>query len=254
MSIPAGRGTDRDGPDRDGPDRDGPDLEGPDRSGPDGNGPHGNGPDHPGSDRRAADPSGRHPHEAELVARLQAGDGEAFAALVRMHHPQLLRFARTFVRSEAVAEEVVQDTWLGVVRGIDRFAGRASVKTWLFQILANRARSVAVHEDRTVPLPGEGVAEDGRRFAADGSWAVPPDWSDDIDARVTAGALAGVIRAAIDALPSPCRQVVVLRDVEGLSGPEACEILGIADGYQRVLLHRGRVAVRRSLERTGGHE
>jgi RNA polymerase sigma-70 factor (ECF subfamily) len=187
--------------------------------------------------------------ERELVEGLRAGDENAFVALVQAHQTNMIRLAMTLVNSKAVAEEVVQDTWLGVLRGIDRFEGRCSLKTWLFRILANRARSSAHHERRTVPLDDLEPAEHASSFAADGSWNTPvAHWSDGVNDRIAADTLSVLIRDAIESLPAPQRQVITLRDVEGLSSAEVCEILELTDGNQRVLLHRGRVAVRRCLE------
>jgi RNA polymerase sigma-70 factor (ECF subfamily) len=183
--------------------------------------------------------------DAELVERLRAGDEEAFAAVVRDHHASLCRLARAFVGSGAVAEEVVQDTWLAVVRGVDRFEGRSSFKTWLFHILANRARTTAVRERRS----DSGVDPDTDRFDATGAWASPPvPWSEQVEDRVAAEQAAALARDLIETLPEAQRQVVLLRDVEGLGAAEVADLLGLSDGNQRVLLHRGRARVREGLE------
>ncbi|MCL2395888.1 MAG: RNA polymerase sigma factor [Acidimicrobiaceae bacterium] len=193
--------------------------------------------------------------EASLVARLQAGDEDAFAAVVRAHHNQMIEVARTFVDSRDVAEEVVQDAWLGVVRGIERFAGQSSLRTWLFRIVINRARSTGARERRQAPNPGREPAEDASRFTADGAWTYPlPHWSEQVDDRLTAEALTSAIHDAIAALPAAQRQVVVLRDVQGLSAREVCDLLGLSDSNQRVLLHRGRVAIRRTIEGQAGRD
>ena len=187
--------------------------------------------------------------EGELLRRLRAGDEAAFAALVERYHAPLIRVALTFVPSRAVAEEVVQDTWLGVLRGVDRFEGRSSLQTWLYRILVNRARTTGVREHRSLPLADTEPAVDPARFAADGTWASPPEhWSDEVDERLSAPALAARIRMLVEQLPAGPRQVVTLRDVEGLSSAEVCEVLGITEGNQRVLLHRGRSRVRAVLE------
>jgi RNA polymerase sigma-70 factor (ECF subfamily) len=183
--------------------------------------------------------------DATLLDALRAGDEAAFASLVARYHTRLLRFAESMVPSRAVAEEVVQDTWLGVVRGIDRFEGRSSVKTWLFHILANRARSTGAREARSVPLgePLEG------RFDGSGAWNRPPEpWSDAVDARIVADKLAARVKECLPALPAAQRQVLVLRDVEGLEATEVCDLLGLSAGNQRVLLHRARAQVRGLLE------
>ena len=183
--------------------------------------------------------------DTELLDRLRAGDEAAFGALVRQYHPQLLRFASTMVPSRAVAEEVVQDTWLGVVRGVDAFEGRSSLRTWLFRILANRARTAGTREHRSAPVDPEVL---GERFNARGGWSPPPEpWVDDADERIDAAVLAKQVRECLGRVPEGQRQVVLLRDVEGLSADEVCEILGISSGNQRVLLHRGRAQVRRLL-------
>jgi RNA polymerase sigma-70 factor, ECF subfamily len=186
--------------------------------------------------------------DEELLSRLRAGDERAFATLVEQYHAPMIRLASAYVPSRAVAEEVVQDTWLGVVRGIERFEGRSSLKTWLFRILVNRARSAGPRERRHLPLGG-GETVDPDRFQADGHWAVPPvPWTDDVDERLDAAMVVGRVRELIDSLPTGQREVVLLRDVEGLSSVDACSILDLSEGNQRVLLHRGRASVRRMLE------
>lgn len=183
--------------------------------------------------------------EAELIDRLRAGDEAAFATVVRAHHASLCRLARTFVGSSAVAEEVVQDTWLAVMRGVDRFEGRSSLKTWLFQILVNRARSTSAKEQRAE----SGLDPDQDRFDATGAWSSPPvPWSEQIEDRLAAEQIAALARDLLDTLPDAQRQVVVLRDVEGLPAAEVAELLGVSDGNQRVLLHRGRARLRTELE------
>jgi RNA polymerase sigma-70 factor (ECF subfamily) len=183
--------------------------------------------------------------DAALLDALRAGDEEAFATLVSRYHMRLLRFAESLVASRAIAEEVVQDTWLGVVRGVQRFEGRSSVKTWLFRILTNRARSAGSREPRTAALDD---ALEGR-FDRSGGWNPPPEpWSDSVDARVVAEKLAGRVRACLPSLPDAQRQVVLLRDVEGMDAAEVCDLLGVSPGNQRVLLHRGRARLRSLLE------
>ena len=183
--------------------------------------------------------------EAELVERLRAGDEGAFAAVVRAHHAALIRLARTVVGSSAVAEEVVQDTWLAVIRGVERFEGRSALRTWLFKILMNRARSTATRERRTEAA----LVPDEDRFDAAGAWASPPvPWSERVEERLVAAHAAAIVRDLLDTLPEAQRQVVVLRDVEGLAPSEVTELLGISDGNQRVLLHRGRARLRAGLE------
>ncbi len=184
--------------------------------------------------------------DGEIVARLQAGDEEAFAALVRQYQASLLRLAGAIVVSSAVAEEVVQETWLAVVRGVERFEGRSSLKTWLFRILANRARTTLGRELRSASLPLDEVTE---HFDRAGAWVSPPvPWSDQADDRIVAERLAAKVRDVLPTLPDAQRQVVVLRDVEGLSAADVASVLGLSDGNQRVLLHRARARLRQQLE------
>jgi RNA polymerase sigma-70 factor, ECF subfamily len=189
--------------------------------------------------------------DAELVARLQAGDERAFVTLVERYHTPLLRLASTFVPNAAVAEEVVQDTWLGVVRGIDRFEGRSSLKTWLFRILVNRARSTGVRERRQIPVDLEqsGPAVPPERFGPGGQWSDPPvPWTDDAEDRIVASQTAERVVASLGLLPHAQRLVVVLRDFEQLPAAEVCALLDISEANQRVLLHRGRSKIRSVLE------
>ena len=179
--------------------------------------------------------------EAGLLDRLRGGDEGAFAALVRQYQPQLLRLAVATVGSRAVAEEVVQDTWIAVVRGVDRFEGRSSLKTWLFRILVNRARTAAGREQRA-GRPEHDVDE---RFDSAGAWRAPPEpWAERAEDRIVAQQLAGRVDALLGQLNERQRQVVILRDVEGLEPHEVCDLLGVTEGNQRVLLHRGRARLR----------
>jgi RNA polymerase sigma-70 factor (ECF subfamily) len=179
--------------------------------------------------------------DAGLVDRLRAGDEAAFGDLVRRYQPQLLRLAEATVGSRAVAQEVTQDTWLAVVRGVDRFEGRSSLKTWLFHILLNRARTAATKEVRA-GRPDEAV---GERFDAKGAWADPPEpWAERVEDRLVAAQLAERVKELLPALPAVQRQVVLLRDVEGVAADDVCRLLEISDGNQRVLLHRGRARLR----------
>jgi RNA polymerase sigma-70 factor (ECF subfamily) len=187
--------------------------------------------------------------DATLVARLRAGEEEAFVLLVARHHTAMLRLARSFVSSDAIAEEVVQDTWLGVLRGVDGFAERASFRTWLMRILVNRARSTGVREHRSVAVGDAGPVVDNARFDASGAWMSPPQhWVEDADDRLLAQALADPLQRALGELSARQREVVILRDVDGLSGQEVCEVLEISEANQRVLLHRGRSHLRQALE------
>ena len=182
--------------------------------------------------------------ELGLVERLRAGDESAFVELVRRYQPRLLRLAEATVGSRAVAEEACQETWLAVVRGVERFEGRSTFKTWLFRVLLNRARTSASREQRAGCAEGETV----ERFGGNGAWAAPPvSWSDQVDDRLVAEHLAHQVHDLLPALPDQQRQVVVLRDVEGLDSAEVGALLGITDGNQRVLLHRGRAKLRELL-------
>jgi RNA polymerase sigma-70 factor (ECF subfamily) len=182
--------------------------------------------------------------DAGLVERLRAGDESAFAELVRRYQPRLLRLAEATVGSRAVAEEACQDTWLAVVRGVERFEGRSSFKTWLFRILLNRARTTFGREQRAGRPDGEAV----ERFDSSGAWAEPPlPWSDRVDDRLVAEQLARRVQSLLPALPEQQRQVVILRDVEGVDASDVATMLGISDGNQRVLLHRGRAKLRELL-------
>ena len=183
--------------------------------------------------------------DGELVDRLRAGDESAFVALIGRYQGRMLRLAEATVGSRAVAEEVAQDTWLAVVRGVDRFEGRSSFKTWLFRILLYRARSAASREQRA-GRPDEGVGDD--RFDGSGAWATPPEpWADHTDDRLVAERLAARVHELLPQLPESQRQVVVLRDLEGLSPRDVAELAGITDGNQRVLFHRGRARLRQLL-------
>lgn len=187
--------------------------------------------------------------DAALLARLRDGDEDAFLALVARHQAMLLRLASSFVSSRAIAEEVVQDTWLGVLRGIDGFAGRSSFRTWLLRILVNRARSTGVLEDRTVAVGDAGPVVDRERFDVSGQWMAPPQhWVEDTNDRLTAESLADTIQVVLEELPMRQREVLLLRDVDGLSSQEVCDALDISEGNQRVLLHRGRSRLRAALE------
>jgi RNA polymerase sigma-70 factor (ECF subfamily) len=187
--------------------------------------------------------------DSELLARVRAGDEQAFVLLISHHHAAMLRIACSFVSSTAVAEEVVQDTWLGVLHGLDGFAGRSTFKTWLMRILVNRARSTGAREHRSVAVGDAGPAVDRARFDASGAWMSPPQhWIEDSDDRMLAEALTDRIQTSLGELPARQREVVMLRDVDGMSGQEVCEVLDISEANQRVLLHRGRSRLRQALE------
>ena len=193
-----------------------------------------------------------------LVAALRARDESAFMALVDTYGPPLRRFVMGFVRTPATADDVVQDTWIAVLRGIDRFEGRSSFKTWLYRIAANTAKTRAVREGRSIPFSslasedGEPSVDPDRFLGADhprwpGHWAVEPtDWP---ETRLLSAETRGVIQDAIEALPDTQRLVITLRDIEGFPSDEVAELLDVSEGNQRVLLHRARSRVRAALER-----
>src|SRR5215211_2038256 len=197
-------------------------------------------------------------NEADLVARLRGGDEQAFEALVARHYGTMLAVAQTHVRSRAVAEEVVQETWLGVLEGLDRFEGRSSLKTWIFRIASNIARTRAVREGRCHPFSSLPAADAGRSepsvdpdrfFPADdprlpGRWARAPVAWRSPEERLLSGETRDVIRDAVERLPAAQRLVITLRDIEGWSADETCRALELTDGNQRVLLHRARSTVR----------
>lgn len=200
--------------------------------------------------------------DLELVAALRRGEEQAFATLIDRYHAALVRLALVYVPSYAVAEEVAQETWLGVIQGIARFEGRSSLKTWIFRILTYRARTRGEREGRTVSFSAlaahgdtDASAVEPERFrgAADpypGHWASPPrDWEGSPEERLLAGETLDQIQKAIALLPLTQQAVITLRDVEGLSGAEVCNVLKISETNQRVLLHRARSKVRRALER-----
>jgi RNA polymerase sigma-70 factor, ECF subfamily len=197
--------------------------------------------------------------DAALVARLRKGDESAFAELIDAYGATMLRVAQMFVRDRATAEEVVQETWLAVLNGIDRFEGRSSLKTWLFRILTNRAKTRGQRDGRMVPFSSLAGSDEGDEPAVDvdrflgpdsaepGAWAAPPRaWPQD---RILQKETLGVIQMAIEDLPDAQREVIRLRDVEGWTPMEVAEALEITDGNQRVLLHRARSKVRAALER-----
>jgi RNA polymerase sigma-70 factor (ECF subfamily) len=200
-----------------------------------------------------AEPEAGRPHpdpdEQDLVERLRAGDEQAFAVLVERHHAGMVRVALGHVRTRAVAEEVAQEAWIGLLRGLDRFEGRSSLRTWLYRIVVNRAISTGLHERQQVPVEDRELETDDGAFSRDGWWVTPPaHWADEAVDRLTARDVAPRILDLIGQLPEGQRRVVTLRDVEGLPGVEVCEILGITEGNQRVLLHRGRARIRTLLE------
>jgi RNA polymerase sigma-70 factor, ECF subfamily len=187
--------------------------------------------------------------DADLLARLVIGDESAFIDLIERYHARLLRLAGSFVSRRDVAEDVVQETWIAVLNGIGGFQGRSAFRSWLFQICVNKAKSAAVREQRVVPVDPADLDVDAADFAADGSWAAPPRrWADQVSEQAADSPLVERVHRAIDALPAGQRQVLTLRDVEGLSASEVSTVLSITDVNQRVLLHRGRRQVRRAIE------
>jgi RNA polymerase sigma-70 factor (ECF subfamily) len=193
----------------------------------------------------------------QLVDALKRGDESAFASLVDAYSPGLMRMALMFVRDRAVAEEVVQETWLAVLRGIDGFEGRSSLRTWIFRILINTAKTRGQRESRSVPFsaaaPGDEASVDPDRFLGPesrwaGGWALAPAEWPTPEEELLSGETREVILAAIEGLPEAQRTVITLRDVEGYPAEEVAAALGITDGNQRVLLHRARSKVRAALE------
>jgi RNA polymerase sigma-70 factor (ECF subfamily) len=200
--------------------------------------------------------------DRELIEGLRRGDEATFARLVDEYTPSLMRLAVAHVPSRAVAEEVVQETWLGVIKGIDRFEGRSALRTWIFQILLNTARTRGEREKRTLPFAYfRRRAEEGRdepavdadRFQgrwgeAPGWWARPPAESESIEAHIDDAATREALLRAIADLPPRQRDVITLRDVQGWSSAEVCNTLELSETNQRVLLHRARSKVRSALE------
>jgi RNA polymerase sigma-70 factor (ECF subfamily) len=212
--------------------------------------------------QRGATPSAAESlEELRLIEALRAGDEDAFMRLVDMYGPSLLKIALMYVSSRAVAEEVVQETWLGVLNGIDRFEGRSSFKTWLFRILTNIAKTRGVRESRSIPFsshfdagsaPGEPAVDPERFLGPDqpgaGAWSLAPTSWETPEESLASGETRDVILTAIDALPGAQREVVTMRDLLGFGSEEVCNALDLTDTNQRVLLHRGRSKVRAALE------
>jgi RNA polymerase sigma-70 factor (ECF subfamily) len=199
--------------------------------------------------------------ELNLIAALRQGDEAAFMALVELYQTALVRVALMYVSSRAAAEDVVQETWLGVLQGLSRFEGRSSLKTWIFRILSNRAKTRAVREGRAIAFSALASADAPAEPAVDRSRFYPPEhedhgwwlsyprsWEDVPESRLLARETRAQIMAAIEALPENQRTVISLRDVEGWTSEEVCSVLTISETNQRVLLHRARSKVRRALE------
>jgi RNA polymerase sigma-70 factor (ECF subfamily) len=202
-----------------------------------------------------------HRDDEGLVAALRRGDADAFATLVDRHSAAMIRVAMAYVPSRAVAEDVVQETWIAVMRGIDGFEGRSSVKTWIFRILTNVAMRSGARERRSMPFTALAAAEDtgeptvdpARFLPADhelfpGHWAMAPARWPTPEEGLLAGETRDVIATAIVELPPAQRTVIALRDIEGWSSEEVCEALEISAGNQRILLHRARARVRNAIE------
>jgi RNA polymerase sigma-70 factor, ECF subfamily len=197
--------------------------------------------------------------ERSLIDALRAGDEQTFARLVQDYSPGMLRVARMFVSSRAIAEDVVQDAWIGVLNGIGRFEGRSSLKTWIYRILTNTAKTRAAREGRSIPFSALAVADeeggvDPDRFLGDdsrfpGHWAAPPRrWDVQPEGRLLAAETLAVIEREIEKLPPNQAIVVTMRDVEGFDAEDVRNALEISETNQRVLLHRARSRLRRALE------
>ena len=199
--------------------------------------------------------------EARILARLRAGDERAFESLVESYHGTMIAVARNYVRTRDVAEEVVQEAWLGVLKGLDRFEGRSSLKTWILRILVNTAMTRGGREARSVPFSSLAPADEeqpaveperfrppGEAFA--GHWnGYPGDWSTLPEARLFGRETLDIVKRAIEELPESQRPVITMRDIAGCSADEVCDALEVSPGNQRVLLHRARSHVRAALER-----
>jgi len=197
--------------------------------------------------------------ESALVAALQAGDEPAFVALVDHHTPALLRVARGYVRTAEAAEEVVQETWIALIKGIDKFEGRSSLRTWLFTVMINIAKTRGIRDQRTadaeLEAAGRTVDPDRFRPAGDPDWPghwrsdrSPAPFPDTPEGSVLGSEFIALARRELDKLPQRQRTVVTLRDMLGFDSSEVCELLGLSVANQRVLLHRGRAAIRQALE------
>lgn len=201
--------------------------------------------------------------DAGLVVRLRGGEARAFEEATSNFYPAMFAVARSFVRSRSDAEEVVQEAWLGVLKGLERFEGRSKLRTWVLQIVANIARDRATREARSLPFSslegeeGEPIVEPDRFFGAGepfpGGWrSFPADWRALPEERLLADETLDLVERAINGLPVAQRTVITLRDVIGCTAGEVCEALGLSEGNERVLLHRARARVRARLERHFG--
>jgi RNA polymerase sigma-70 factor (ECF subfamily) len=199
------------------------------------------------------------PDESELVARVRDGDERAFEQLVESLYPSMVAMARVYVRSAAAVDDVVQEAWLGVLKGIDRFEGRSTLRTWVLQIVANIARTRAVRDSRSVPFSSlsdedAGPTVEPERFRGPDDaypghwWSYPTDWRSVPEQKLLSDEALQVVKDAIEQLPERARLVITLRDIAGCSSAEVCETLGLTAANERVLLHRARAAVRAKLE------
>jgi RNA polymerase sigma-70 factor (ECF subfamily) len=197
-----------------------------------------------------------------LIEQLRNGNEDAFVALIDRYAPAMLRLAMVYVRVWAVAEEVVQETWLGILEGLGRFEGRSSLKTWMFRILTNCAKTRAQREGRSIPFSSledsdtdhaEQAVDPDRFLPVDHRWpghwvSFPSNWEEMLEDRILSQETSDCINRAIEALPPNQREIITLRDIEGWKAEETCSFLGISEVNQRVLLHRARSKVRGVLE------
>jgi RNA polymerase sigma-70 factor (ECF subfamily) len=188
--------------------------------------------------------------EGELLARIAGGDEAAFGELVTRYHPTVVRVAGFFVSDRATAEDVAQDTWLAVLKGLPGFEGRSSFSTWLLRIATNRARSRGVADSRMVPMDtSASPAVDPSRFGSGGMWSEPPvPFTDLVEGRIDRSDATRAVAGALAMLPEPQRTVVTLRDVEGLSTAEVADLLELTEANVRVIVHRGRARLRARVE------
>src|SRR5215469_3405613 len=198
-----------------------------------------------------------------LIEQLRNGDEAAFVSLVDRYHALMMRLAMVYVSAWAVAEEVVQEAWVGILESLNRVEGRSSLKTWMFRILTNCAITRAQREGRSIPfssLPdyatdlAEPAVDPNRCFPADHQWSghwasFPSNWQDLPEERLLSRETRACLEKAIEALPPSQRQIIILRDIEGWTSEETCRLFGISEGNQRVLLHRARSKVRGALEK-----
>jgi RNA polymerase sigma-70 factor (ECF subfamily) len=215
----------------------------------------------PTGEQDASAPASGTTEELCLLAALRRGDEDAFLVLLERYHLPMLRLAMSYVPNREIAEDVVQEAWQGVLQGLQRFEGRASLKTWIFRILTNCAKTRGAREGRTLPFSSLSDLESGtdepavepERFRESGPWSghwtsFPSNWADVPEERLLSQETRAQLRQAIDALPPAQRAVITLRDVEGWSAEEVCNVLHLSETNQRVLLHRARSKVRRALE------